>query len=38
MENLIYNKLLIRGYNVVVGVVEVIEKMMITLVLERILK
>lgn len=30
MENLIYNKLLIRGYNVVVGVVEVIEKMMIT--------
>lgn len=30
MENLIYNELLIRGYNVVVGVVEVIEKMMIT--------
>lgn len=30
MENLIYNELLIRGYNVDVGVVEVIEKMMIT--------
>ena len=30
MENLIYNELLIRGYNVDVGVVEVIEKMIIT--------